>query len=408
MRPIEKLMRKIVSVFLISLLFNLQVASVSAKEVETVIIPQNETIDSDLIKVGPSILISGTINGDTYLAGGIVSFDGYTTGDLIIVGGNVTVTGKVGQDIKIIGGNVIINSIVGKNISVIGGNIQVAKMNVPGSLIAIGGNLYSKAKVALGGKIAARRVILDGTFGKDVKIAEKDELIIGPNFQTEGSLFYGGPKEARIDQKANIAGQVSYDKNFQLFPKSQTPQVHGFNITSFQKRVSDLKAIANLISFLFTFIIGFLLLRLWPTQGARLMDLLETRPLQSFGWGILILFFSPFLILLLVITIFGIPIALLYLIIFMIFVFLAKIIGSLTVGKQILKALDTGERRGWALFFGLLIYYLISFIPYIGWIYRLLLIVTTLGIFIIYWRHPKNKQIPIVPKRLTRRGLKKR
>lgn len=387
-------MKKAILCFLLTFVLSGFLSSAYARETETIIISQNEVIDSDLIKVGESILLSGTVNGDAYLMGALVNFDGKVTGDLIIIGGKVTVSGQIDQSLRVIGGDIVVNGLVGKNLSALGGNINISKIAVPGSLVAIAGNLESKANFGQGGKLAVGRGLFNGSFGKDVKIAGSDELIFGPDLKVQGKLVYGSPKQAKIDTNAKIIGGVTYDKNLQFLPENIKKAARPFQNDKVSRIVKSIRSSLGLVSLIFTLVVGNTLLYFWPKKGTKLMLILEKNPAQSFLWGVLILSLTPFIVLFLFATILGIPFAILYIFLLGILIFLSKIIGSLAVGRKALLILGARERRGWALFIGLLIYYLISFIPLLGFIYKILLLTTSLGVFIIYLRSQKVAESP--------------
>lgn len=399
----KRMLGSIVFSFLI-LIFLCQ--PVVAKETDTIIIGKDEVVSSDLVKYGSSLLVSGKVDGDAYLIGGLVNFDGNVTGDLFVMGGKLNIGGQVGGSLRVAGGDVNINSKIGKNLTVLGGNTQIAKIAIPGSLLVAAGNLDDRAEVGLGGKMAVGRGYLDGSFGRDVKMVATDELILGPNFVANGLFNYGGNKEAKIDKNAKITGGITYDKNLKVMPGNLSYAFRQGNMTSVLKKV---RLTTRGVSFLFTFIIGFLLIKLIPEKSRRFMELFEQKIITSFGWGLLSIVLSIVLIVFLCATIIGIPLALLYILIFIIMVFLAKIIGSLVLGRKLLNTLNLGERRGWALLIGLIIYYLISPLPVAGIIFRVLIITTSLGVFIVYYKNRealetlKTKKILVTRKKRNRR-----
>ncbi len=364
------------------------------KTTQTIIISQGEVIDSDLLKAAEALIVSGKINGDAYLAGGTVTFDGEVTGDLFAAGGVVKVNGKIGQDLRVCGGQVLIDAQIGRNLALVAGNADVSKNTlIPGSLLAAAGNLETKAPVALGAKMVLGRGVLNNPIGKDVKILSGEELILGPNTEIGGNLTYRGPKEADFQKGATVSGETKFiphtaiDKELQL-PTPVKPEIQrGIKKALFPFRV---------LNFLVTFIISFVLLKIFPRFFVSTSTTLQEKITSSLGWGLLTLVLFPIILLLLVLTIIGIPVALFIVLVFALALFLAKLVGSFCLGRWIFKKLTQDERRGWALFVGLLVYSLAKIIPYLGWLFVLGLIIASLGSITLHFKNlsssPKSKR----------------
>lgn len=403
----KRVLGSIVFFFLI-LIFLCQ--PVVAKEQETIIIGKDEIVSSDLVKYGSSLLISGKVDGDCFLAGGLVNFDGIVTGDLMIAGGKVNVNGQVNGNLRVVGGDINIGGKIGKNITIIGGTARVENITVPGSMTVLAANLENKANIGGGGKIAVSRALLDGSFGKDLKLSIDKELIIGPYFSSSGSFVYGGSESIKVDKNAKLVSHAVFDKTIKIIPESYSKT---FKQNDFSVLGRKVRTATTSISFIFSLIVGFILLKLIPQKSQRLVQLMEQKIIPSFGWGLLIVIISFFLVVFLFASIIGIPLALLYLLILSIMIFLAKIIGSLTIGRRLLLSVKLGERRGWALMIGLIIYYLVAQIQIIGIVYKALVLTCALGVFVLYYKNREaldrvNKvKITVKRKKKSRRKNKK-
>ncbi len=382
-------------VFIFSILVSYPVFASNNQENITI---KQQVINSDLVKVGNTVSVSGsTIHGDAYLIGKNVNFSGIVTGDLFIISGNATIFGAVGQDLRVIAGNMFLDGKVGRNISFIVGKAVIEDYSYKGSLLSIVGNLISNASFEKGAKILGGTILLNGKFDNEVKIIAKQELIFGQNFHNTKRVFYSSPKPAHIDSNARVSGPITYDNN-QLassFPNSFT----NTKLTIMPELIHTGLNAFRLFMFIINFSIGYFLLHVFSEKLAVVSNMSTTSIVKLFSQGVLIVAGFLFVLLFLVVTIIGIPLAILLIVIVPFVLTIILIVGSYIVGRNALLFLEAGDRRGWALFFGLFIGYLFSSIKTFGFFYQLLLIIITIGILFNYYLVSRNK----IKGRLVRR-----
>jgi cytoskeletal protein CcmA (bactofilin family) len=335
------------------LLARLVVAQENQQSGETVVVPQDRTINEDYFAAARSIVVQGTINGDAYLAGGEVVVSGVAGEDLLVVGGTVTITGRVAEDIRVIGGQVTISGEVGGNITASGGNVTIAdSARVGGSLVSAGGNVTVLAPIAEGVNIFGGRVLLANTIGGNANIIAQ-ELTLTSNAQIAGTLTRNPLPQG---------------------PMRQPPDEE--RIAGFITRTALTLLIIDLVSSL---IIGLILLYLFPVATRAIVDAIGQKPLGVLGIGLLILILVPFVIFLLFATVVGIPLALILTAIFLIAMYLTKIYIALFIGRLILRK----AALGWAFLLGLVLYEIVSFIPFVGLLLGLFTLLFGLGA--IFW-----------------------
>lgn len=341
------------------------------------ILPKNEVITRDYFAIGEKVTLSGTVEGDAYVAGGDVLIDGSVRGDLLVAGGTVNVTGDVGQDIRVAGGTVNINGEVGRNVGVAGGSVTVGQeAKIAGNLAGFFSNLEylgSSSNLFLAGDNA----YLDGRTQGNVT-AKVNTLTLGENEVLMGDLSYESKQEAEIASGAQVLGKTAYKP---LSDKAGIPA----GTDMWGKTSGGLQGVRkgfSVVSFLLALLVGFLMIRIFPRRMAHMRQLLTQQPWKNIVLGILLLFVTPFAVLLFVVTIVGIPIAIIWLFALAILIYLAKIIVGYWLGFVILKRIGAGERRGWALFVGLLVYYILKFIPYVGWLVSLLVLLAGMGVYV--------------------------
>lgn len=336
------------------------------------------TIDRDYLNAGDRVNLEETVNGDAYIAGGNVTVSGTVNGDLIVAGGNITINGNIAQDVRILGGNVIISGKVGRNVSFAAGSVTVTgDATIGGTVNGVFGNLEYGGTAGRNMAIAGGSAHINGTITGDTE-GRLGNLSLGEKARLNGNLTYESPNQAHIAQGATVSGKVSYT------PVTQTPGLNSQEVRKNAGRfISGAKTTASVIGFISSFIIGYIILRLFPRRMMRKTEILKKRPWAAFAAGLIFLVGVPIASLILLIAILGIPIAFILMAVYFILLYLAKIWISLHLGILASRFLGAGERRGWALFFGLFLYYVIGIIPIIGPLVTFILALLGNGMFIL-------------------------
>lgn len=343
-------------------------------------LPAGETHEGDYFAAGDMVEIYGKVSGDLYAAGGQVIIDGEIEGDVLAAGGMVTISGKVGQDARVAGGNITITGEIGKNLTIVGGNIQIANSaNVTGNLVGGVGNLHIDAPIGGNVSIGVGNLTLSNTVGGNIE-AGVGSMRITSNASIGGDLTYWTDEdeetEISIDEAASISGAVnkkSMPINLDTDKLQKAPKgfFKGFNLFT------------KAISFMATLVIGFLLIRFFPKCSANAANTLSTKLWKSLGIGFLALIVTPILIVLLAITIFGIPLAIMLAFLFFVYLYIARIYAMLAIGNKTVELARKKTKIGWAFLLGAIIYYLLSLIPFIGGLIKLAIIIVAFGAALI-------------------------
>ena len=119
------------------------------------------------------------------------------------------------------------------------------------------------------------------------------------------------------------------------------------------------------------FVAGTLFLVLFPGYSTRAAETIGREPLKVIGLGLAILVCVPFVTLVLLITIIGIPLALLVIPLYLLLIFLGWVTVALFIAQRGLAAARTGKpvTLGWrllALLLGLVALWLLQRIPLVG------------------------------------------
>ncbi len=141
---------------------------------ETILVPQDETIDGDLYLVAGTVTMDGTVDGDLTAAGGQVTINGTVTGDVLATGGMVSIVGTVEGDLRTAGGQVSVSSSVGEDMLAAGGQVTIASTgSVEGDLIVTAGDVRMAG--AVNGNIEAS----GGAYERSGTVSGTERVLIG-------------------------------------------------------------------------------------------------------------------------------------------------------------------------------------------------------------------------------------
>lgn len=339
------------------------------KSVEkNVVLSGDEVVNSDYFAAGSSVTLSGLVKGDAYVAGGVINFDGTVDGDLIAAGGEVNIRGTILDDLRLSGGQIIISGEILGNLTVAGGSVTLTdSAKVGGSLVSAGGNINIFAPIGSDVTIGAGKLTIGNAVGGSVK-AGAGEISLASNARIEGDLTYYSKNKAQIQKGAEIKGTVSHK-----IPDDVRPErMFGAGIL--------LYLIFEVLSVL---IVGLLVIKFYPNFINNTVEIIQKSSLTSLGVGLLGMITIPVAFIILMVTIIGIPLGIIILLSFFIYIYLSKIFVSIFLGRSFSKLLGGVPRDGWALLIGIIIFVLLTSIPFIGGLLYMLSIFLGLGALLI-------------------------
>lgn len=337
------------------------------------VLPKNETINHDYFSKGSTVDLEGIVNGDAYVAGGNVTVDGTINGDLLAVGGNITISGKVSGNIRAAGGNITVVGPVERNMTLLGGTITVTNSSSStGSIVAAGGNISILGPIGKEANLTGGQITVGNKIGGDLN-ATTGQLTLNPNASINGNLNYWSNTHASIASGATISGTT-----IQHAP----PQVQA-QPTAIANTLRTIFALGLIFSFIVDAILGIAFILLSPIFFMQTIDIIRSKPWISLLIGFLTLILFPILFILLLITIIGIPIALLLGISLAIFVYFARIVVAFTIGKLLANAFHWNISSVWIYIIGLVIYTILAFIPILNFFVTIVATILGLGALLI-------------------------
>ncbi len=331
----------------------------------------SDPVYGDAYILAGSGVIDEDIFGDLYIAGGNVTITGNVEEDLVVVGGRVGVYGDVGGDLRAIGGQVAIYGDVGEDIVAIGGQMDISSDTTVGGNLITGAGLITLDGVVknnLRGAVGA--IFLNGEVYGNVTLSVEDSIMIAEDARIGGNLNYSALLETKIPEGV-VEGEIAFNK---------------FQRDGLFEDLTFLLLVQKLTSFLAML---FLLLIVVIIAPKKLMNSsLATRKniLKSFGVGLLTVISILIGSIILMMTVIGIPFALMALAGAVILFYFARIFAAAWLAGYLVNFKRKVPR--WKLFLfvalGLVFYYLLGMIPFhIGRILTAILFLIGSGSFIL-------------------------
>ena len=310
--------------------------------------------------VVPAVAAAETRAGGTVVVG-----PEETVGDLEVISGDVTILGTVDGDLSGVAGSVTIVGEVTGSVEVAAGSVRV-EGRVSGDLDAGTGSLTIAEGGVVGGDLEAGTgsATIAGTVEGNARIGA-DLLVLEPTAHLRGDLEYDG--ELRGQDAATIDGTVTRNPDL---------SVGGFFDAGPLPRVGA--AVLGVYFFLVNLVMGALLLLVFPRFADRLTASTLERPGRTALGGIAAFIGTPILLVLVALTIVGIPFMLLGIPAYLLALWVGFIYGRLVVGVWLLSFVDAGGR--WAGFLvGMVVLAIVSRVPVLGGILDLFVLVLGLG-----------------------------
>lgn len=337
---------------------------------KVMVVPAGEVLNQDYFAFGESIEISGRVKGDVYALGGNILVDGTIDGDLLVGGGSVTITGSIVQDIRIAGGHVVIGGHIGRNATIGAGNLDVTPSGrIQGGLVAGSGKVHLGGLIEGNAVVGAGNLLVSHAINGNLKAAA-GSIRLTSQAQVAKDFTYWSHRTASIDHQARIAGIVTkHALPIEFFPSPKDLAVS----------LIGLILVLKVASFFSTLVLGLLLFRFYPQFIRRSIKNLQHESLKVLGLGFLILFLTPVVIFLLASTVIGLPVAALVLALFLVYLYLARIMVIAWAGQRLFAWIGKCQYEKWSFAAGLVMYSLLTLLPVLGQVVTFLTVLFGLG-----------------------------
>lgn len=332
----------------------------------------------DLYATARTLAVKGKISGDVVAAAASFETADSITGDLIVAANNISITGTVGDDVRAAGSNIDIAGDIGDDLIVMGGRVVIGENSyIGGDIHATVGELIVKGFVK--GNIQGRvgSLTIEGKVEKNVEImVDKNLVITGQGF-VKGDVNYSSWKPLGI-AKERIGGELIFSK--------------GLSEKTMKEMVKE-KAQSSVFVIVALFVLGFVTMKFAPKLSTKTLTTCRVNFWKNLVIGILWIVLIPVLSVLLMITVIGIPLALLLLALYAIIILFALPTSAMLIGSTLFRPF---EPKPWEclgqLLIGLIILCLLWNIPVIGWITVTLFIISSSGAVLLSLRNSEGKR----------------
>jgi cytoskeletal protein CcmA (bactofilin family) len=336
---------------------------------------------SDHFVFGGSVRVEQPVPGDLIAAGGNVDVDAEVKGDVVAAGGNLRLAAAVGQNVYAAGGRLVIDAPVGRNLRIAGGQVELGpKGSVGGNVTAAGGQVTLRGTVKGALSASGGRVTIDGAVDGDVE-SNAGTLRLGPNARIGGKLRYRSGSELASDPAAQVAGgierrmlpgQDGAASAAAERPARESYREHGRWSGPGWFWTLGLMALAALLAVAL------------PGLSRRVADAWRMRFGWSLLWGFIALVCIPAAVLVLLISIIGIPIALLTALLYGALLIVGYAASGIALGFWGLGRWRAGmqERTGWrigSVALAVLALALLGSVPFVGGLIGFVAVIAGIG-----------------------------
>jgi hypothetical protein len=336
-----------------------------------------ETIDDTLIAFGENVSIDGDVRGDLVAFARRVTVRGNVTGNVVTAGEVVSIEGGT----------------IGGSVFGAGRSVELTRVRVARNLYGAGRDVSLGSGAAIGGDaiVAADNAVVDGSVGVDL-LGAAAEVEIGGDVQRNveararkitvlGGAEVGGDLTAHVAHDddlqvasgATIGGNVSRTIEQGSFaPRPATSKY--LTVGYYLGQVGRIAA---------AFIVG--LVVLWLVPGLRTVPLRSGEDvLKAAGFGLVTVVTLPVAALLVCLTVVGIPLGIAGFVLWVLGLYLAKIVLAQTIGHRLFSAEGATPHYAATLLCGLVIVVIAVNVPFVGGLANLALTLIGLGMLVRY------------------------
>ena len=342
------------------------------EEEGTVRVDAGEVVEDTVFLAGETAIVAGVVDGDVFAAAERVEVTGEIRGNLYGAGESVTVDGDVGGNAHLAGQDVELNAKVGGSAFMAGQNLTLTEESeiardgfLAGETVrsrgVVGKDIYFAAEtMELGGKVErsvqgyGKQVALtpSGFVGGDLRltVSSEDAVVI------DDGATIGGATEIEIEERDEYRPFVSAGFYFGVIAKSLAMLLFGFVLAALFPAVVPRR----------------------PTSSGEV--------LRDLGIGFVALVATPVVVLLVAMTVIGIPVSIVLAVLYFALLFLSSVVVAYFAGERLPIFGQSGVgivlRTGLAL----LAVVLLTEVPFVGGGLCFLILIFGLGSVLLHLR----------------------
>ena len=346
---------------------------------DQVIVPKGETINETLLVAGQSVTIDGDVKGDVICAGQNIDINGLVEGDVICAGQNITVANAVSGSVRAAGQTLKINGAVGRNVTVAGQSIS-AGSTIAGEMFFAGQQAIINGRVEKNVAGAADSITINGQIAGNADFKD-NKLALQDGGRIAGALNYASANEL-TGQSNQVLGGIK-----RTIPQEKDRFMAGKTQKSVEQKIGD-----KITDLAVNLALALALMFFFKDFTQKLSAALLEKPVRSLGWGFVILAIVPLIAAVLVLTIIGIPVAIIMVLLYLAALFLSRLFAAVAVGRKITQSYwkNKQESRFVHAVIGVIVLWVLFAIPVVGGILSFGAMVWGLGG--LRYAFSKNKQ----------------
>jgi len=356
------------------------VLAVDFRDNDIIQVQKDETVKGPGFYSGQRVQIDGIVDGTTFTVGQDVRINGTINGDLVVAGQYVTIDGKVLGNVYSGAQYLTIQGQVAGDALGAAQDITIAKEAVmQRDMILAARRIDYTGQVQRQLLAAGENININGSINDDARLAVgnlelQDTAVLG------GNLFYKSPNQALISGGAKVSGKTDWEKtdNKEYTPVRQENYKRDF---------------LGLLWGLAASLLIWFLVAVWrPAFWTKTKLQIKEHPLKTLGIGALALIVIPVMVVILMITVIGLPLGIILALAYGVILYLAKIITAVFIGCQLAERFSWPQlHKGlWLVLLGLAIIALLTKIPVLGFLLWLLVIFAGLGSVILVAVRPSH------------------
>jgi cytoskeletal protein CcmA (bactofilin family) len=273
-------------------------------------------VSEDFYAAGGQVTVSADVEGDVVVAGGRIVVDQRVAGDVMAAGGFVELGANVQDDVRAAGGFVTVSGTIGGDLIAAGGTLNILPdARVSGRTWVSGGQLEVAGHLDKGLRAAAGSIRIAGEINGDVELVA-DRVSVLPGAKIHGDIHYTGRHKPVISAGAEVTGQVNYEP-FKAGLPAHAPAAWS-------------AAIVSVLSLMLTGVVLFLM---FPSFAHGAAQAIVSDVWKCLGLGLAVLIMGPIVALLLFMTVIGIPLGVIILATYVVFLIAGYLTSALFLGE---------------------------------------------------------------------------
>jgi cytoskeletal protein CcmA (bactofilin family) len=276
-----------------------------------------------LYKAGQTVTITGTVNGDIFCAGQTIDIDATVNGDVICAGQTVTVNGTVNGNVRLAGQSVNLNAKVNNNATIAAQQASIdSGASVGGDTTLLSQSALVNGQLSRDLNATVSQLTVNSSIGRDIN-ATVNTLVLDSGAKIARNITYTGPNKLTKNSSSTISGGVYYTYS------SNKMHNHG----SFYGVFLGFQAFL-LLAFL---LLGLVLIAIFPQLFLKWNSLASERFWAVMLTGLIASILVGPIIGLLLITVLGIPLAVLVGALWLIALILSAPLSAFYIGRMIMS-----------------------------------------------------------------------